>query len=146
MTELHIGQSLTKEEAFSLPGKAHIEIKLPGMPPETQSVELWKQYLGFGNWDWCTLVSLPSQDEPIRCSDCGTTYKPGERHACCKPEPAPVAEIEKEAALALLALYRSDVEASCKIISNCQQESLGIAEECRKYLRAYDYAKSKGAL
>jgi hypothetical protein len=169
MTELQIGQSLTYEQVMALPDGAKWRMSLQGEPrspltftapfsekmnsdDEDQYYEPW--YLTDEamrhEWYGFTLISLPSQGEPSLSQ--GVDYGSGDTTVITVSTSAPVAEIEKEAALALLTQRMDD----CHDAMNdaMEERDYDMLYDFRKpvlrtlelYAEAYDYAKSKGAL
>lgn len=116
-------------------------------------------------WHDVTLVSLPrdsqeiiseklsqsaAEQAPLResplgnvCDLCGATYKNNERHTCApKPETVQGSELAKRAALALLDSFSQDF--GDNVTDAHARETW--RDICARYIEAYDYAKSIGAI
>jgi hypothetical protein len=160
MTELQIGQSLTYEQVMALPDGAMINGVYCACPPDTliRIGGRWQYASGGGcgitykeNWGsemWmsATLVSLPSQGEPSPSQ--GVDYGSGDTTVITVSTSAPVAEIEKEAALALIDARAKEVLRWAERYekSNDSDSRNILVDECRKLVESEVYARSIGAI
>ena len=168
ISNLRPGDALTYEQAMALPDCAVVSAiwgddglrtyctvgsnNSLGVPKKFGGASLeHEDYWNYDQWHSVRLESLPELLVwVITCDRCGTTYKNNERHACDDREPAKperqASEIEKRSAWALLGELSDDVR--CAATGECADiDSANVlADACRQYTEAYDYAKSIGAI
>lgn len=151
MEQLKIGQPLTLSQVRDLPDGAVIDAVHSTYTPDrlVRIAGEWRYHAGgwcginnrkgwvYDNWKSATLVSLPPI-EPKANDNLIYEKLAQSPETAIDTSPAPVAEIEKEAALALLAGKLQELQALgardyvCRVVDN--------------YRAAVAYAKSKGAL